>query len=245
VADLNPGQLLGSPENIAIGSATAPVTRDLGYLLGLYAGYGTTVDGKVTFRFGTNDQILKELNLLVRSLYPSVANGITEKDTSVYSISWKAPELVDLFHPFGDKLTRNIPAQYRVADQAFLTGIMQGLLETDKTKNMSRYLPVSEAMAEYFIFAANVLGVTVDSDAALPSPDTSGLRIYPLFIKHADTDGSIGKVISIKAVESPVDMWDITVEGSGSLVIDNIIVSTQTPAAIAAETDVNPGIQLE
>jgi hypothetical protein len=197
-------------------------TYELGLIFGLYAGYGVINDGKVIFRFGPNDDLVTQVEDLLKKLFD--ADATIEKNEYCYQVCTDSAHLVELFTDFGTKIMRCIPRNYWSTNEDYVRGIFEGLVEYDPDNNISRYIPVSKNMAEVFLWVCSLLGLTIENDT--PRIYKLAMKVYPLIIRHEQEDSYLGKITNIDTNANIVlDGWNLSVAcPTKSFIVNNLVV---------------------
>lgn len=201
-------------------------TYELGLLFGLYAGYGDINNDSVQFKFGTNDELVNNVSEILNRLF-DVSTTI-DRQEFIYTITATSSHLVNLFSSFNDKLYRKIPRIYWASNIEYVRGIYHGLIDFDIDNNISRYIPISNEMAQAFVWICSVLGLSFRNDTP-SSNDDSVINVFPLFVTNDSDDSYLGEItdITYSAIEEPVIGWNITVGcPTNSVIVNNLVIHT-------------------
>ncbi len=203
-------------------------TYELGLIFGLYAGYGSITNEKIVFLFGPNDSLVTQVKDLLKNLFD--VDATIEKNEYCYQICADSAHLVELFTDFGTKVRRCIPHSYWSANEEYVHGILEGLVEYDPDNNISRYIPVTKNMAEVFLWVCSLVGLTFENDT--PRIDKFPMRVYPLFIRHEQDDSYLGKITNVDtSANVELSGWNLEVAcPTKSFIVNNLVVRSVSPS---------------
>ena len=198
-----PGVVLPSGANII------DYPYEIGYFIGLYAGYGTCND-KVTFKFGPNHELITQVEEVLTKLFLAPVN--THFTNDIYHIDTDSEFVKNFFTAFGDKLHRTIPKKYWVGNNDFLTGIFDGLIDQDPETNELRFIPVSKEMAEFFVWQCSQLDLTFTCESATTF-------VYPLVIINNDDN------VIEKSDLGVTKGWSLVLDSDTDLIVNNLQIN--------------------
>ena len=191
---------------------------DLGFIFGLYSGYGSIIDGSIVFRFGPNDDLVEQVEGLLKNLFDATAD--VEKNKFCYTVRSNCVQLLELFEEFGSKLERKIPQKYWSSNQEYITGLFSGLVDYEPNTRVNRYIPVTKDMAEVFFWCCSLLGLTFEND-------TTGIKkVYPMSVKDKQDDAYLGSVLHVNTEHRTLqEGWNISVDcPTESFIANNVVV---------------------
>ncbi len=216
-----------TPKKIAI----LTPTYHLGLIFGLYAGYGSIVNDSVEFRFGPNDELVKNVSEFLTDQFD--AETFIEKDEHCYKVHSNSAHLLDFFSEFKSKLYRTIPNKYWSSKEDYVHGLFDGLIEFDPKTMVSRYISVTKEMAEIFLWICSIL--KQDLESAVATLDQSQMQVYSLFVNHAQQTST--DITVIENSEQIFETWSIIVDcPTNSYIVNNLIVrSKPVPEKVSEE----------
>jgi hypothetical protein len=219
--DVNYYKELPETGEFLFNESTVKYTREIGYLFGMYAGYGSTNGNTVEFKFGPNNELVDSLKLLVKNLF-NLEMSI-DKGEFIYTCSVQSTEFSQLFNEFGPKLSRQLPLRHWINESEYLIGLFQGLVEYDVDSKISRYIPLSKGMGQVFAWVCNRLGLVFENDT--PSLDDLKIKVYPVFVRRDHDDTTVGKIQNVSTKTYELDGWNLTTnDESNTFIVNGVVV---------------------
>ena len=209
---------------------------EIGYIFGLYAGYGNIVNDQIVFCFGPNTELVSELSILLHNEFK--VDISIEKDESCYKLYVNSDKLYSILSEFKNRISRNIPRKYWILHMEYIRGLFDGLVEFDPESNNCRYVTVSKSMAEVFTWICSVMGLQFENNTQIinttpicsncPTNNTM-LQLYSLFtITNSPlepTGDSQEYRLRITDLDTPQQAWSISVDcPTNSFIANNTIV---------------------
>jgi hypothetical protein len=191
---------------------------DLGYIFGMYIGFGYINSGLVHFIFGPNETLLETMKNYLSNLFD--IQVLNEKMEGNNIIICKSKELVKLFTQFGFNLNKTIPREFLCNNVDYIKGIFDGLIEYDINTNICKFMTMSEKIAQLFILLCNMLNLPCENDSNILN-DTV---VYNFIIRYTDSSvmGKVNTIVKDK-VECDGYMLDVDCD-TKSIVVNGIIV---------------------
>ena len=211
--------------NLQIKDKNLTATYETGLLFGLYSGYGNISENELVFRFGPNESLLTQVQELMVELLDTTP--VIEKDEYCFQIKTTDSDVIEFFSEFGTKLERHIPTRYFASNDKFVQGLFQGLIDYDPDNKISRFIPVSQKMAESFLVICSLLKLCFMNDTPSPKADKRVLHVYPLFVKDDTEEHTNCKFFTSILFDLEHEGWTLEVEDSeGGFIVNNVVVRT-------------------
>jgi len=188
------------------------IKTDIGYLIGLYCGYGSTfvktdIDNKSTsihnivFRLGPNSDLCDKIHEMLNYYLDAKCN--VEIVESNYIITLDSPNAASFFNLFGSHENKNIPEVLRINDIDYVKGIFGGL--SDNINNVSRFIAPNRELAEVYVWICAILGAAFEHNHKLSfdaaSENQNNRDIWAMYVKHRQPD-ALNKVDYVRNVDS-------------------------------------------
>jgi IMP dehydrogenase/GMP reductase len=129
----------GHVKSYVVDSVLSP-TYELGYVFGLFLGDGNSLIaehcgrhiGSVCWVFGLDEKnVADKLSGCLRKIFPNASNPTTTIKNNTIQIRFYYKPFADFLIQFGKGKEKHIPCEYLVDDREYLTGIYDGLIDSD------------------------------------------------------------------------------------------------------------------
>jgi hypothetical protein len=193
-------------------------TYNLGFIYGMYAGFGNIIDNQVEFLFGPNDNLVDIIKNTMKDILQVDVN--VEKVNNNNKITCNDENLVNLFKEFSSKIDKNIPYKFLCNNVNYLQGIFDGLIDYDDSTKTSRFITTSEKLAQTFILLCNILDLSCENTVN----KIKSINMYLLTVKYEKQNcfGQIHKIVKDSLdTEGYILFTDCPTQ---SVVVNNIIV---------------------
>jgi hypothetical protein len=198
-------------------------TFDLGYLVGIYAGYGSIQDNLIKFRFGNNPELGKQLDDLFKTIFNVDTQSSVVDDVLMVTI--ESPSAVAFFEPFGSKLCRSIPDEYVDDSIDYVNGLFDGLVEYNVEESVYTFVSLSKDLAETFLRLCKIKGFTMENNTLTLTPDVP-VHIYSLIAREDSTNTNYSALIEYNFETISRQGWSIkTNDDNNTIIANNLVVN--------------------
>ena len=192
-------------------------TKELGYLFGLYLGYGEIIENKLQFTIGPNENIAINIKNSLKKLFNS-ESFISQDENTNYIIESNDNYLIELFSEFGDLSIRKLPFKYLAKDYEYMEYLLIGLTEYNNIEQYSQVITMSVDIAELATIISFYLELPItfiDSDE----------NVYIVRFYHKD----INLPVKTEDIQKECECCSIELEeGEDKCVINGLMVTTTT-----------------
>jgi len=230
-------------------NAVVEESEDLGYLLGFFLGdghaflnnNGKSDIGRVSFYVGSHETDVRDRLLDVVERVTGVRPTLGDDKRGVQHLHLYSLQWAKLLSQCGKKDAKHLPQEWLCSDQAYLRGLLQGLIDSDGHVDQGGRLcfrNTSLALSElYGVLCLLVQGSLpnvaceegtvgglkgADPTRCLPSYKS---RLNVTHEKRQLEDHSVVKLLSVRETGLAIPVYDIEVEDeSHSFIADNAIV---------------------
>lgn len=219
-------------------------TYDSGYIFGTFLGdgcsntqeYKKSKRGNVKWYFGPDEDEIA--NNLARAIKTTIGKEVTVKKTNIISVTLCYKPLADYFKNFGKKENKRLPTNLLVNNKEFLSGLLQGLLDSDGHKekttgrvgftNTSIYLMELFGVVEYLTngYFPNMLSKGNSTSKLIKNSQEAFAAQRLLAAKKREFgDYQIVKLLEKDFIEKECEVYDIEVDcPTHSFIANNAIV---------------------
>lgn len=233
---------------------TLKPSYDLGYIFGTFLGDGhsschtrkdrTSWSGKVVWSFGVNEMNIAEN--LQNIIYKIFNKDVTlNKKENIIEVTLYYKPFADLLETFGKKSEKHLPEQFIVNDKEYLSGIINGLIDSDgnieeggriNLKNSSPQIIELFNIASYLVNGVFPNNLKIETTVGtLKNSNIENFNqcykasIINTGVKRLTENYQVAKLLELTETGLEVSVYDITVDcETHSFIADNSIVHNST-----------------